>query len=552
MTKRLKMQNIKNIILLIALFAGTAAIAQGDLPGSEVDVVKSFNARLNITEKVDVTPQLPALDTTSKKQQYNVVTKTIQVEYLPPKIKPLADKKERLQKKYDGYLKAGAGLPISLYGEGSYNFINKKDKHRFGVDLYHYSANNNKNVENQKFSNTRGEVNGTYFFDQGFAVKGLLGYETDKVHFFGYNDLNEETGTNFTFDPSDIEQRIWTLYGSANIFNGERLALDFNYDAGVDFYLLQDSYAAKERGFALKLGATKWINEAHPLNVKLVTDFTTYNLEDKQTLNNFSLMPNFTWHQDRFKVKLGVNVSTNNDNFFFFPDIEANATIIEGIVTAFIGADGSLYKNTFKNLSDYNPFIESFVDIKNSRNLQYYGGVKGNIQGIEYLVQAGYKTVDDLALFQLSDQQDSISRFNVLYDTASIVYLKANLEAPIYKGLSLTGSITQNVFSLENEEKPWHLPSFTVSAGARYRTEDNKLLVKADFFLENGVPYLDLNDEAQNLNGLFDISLGAEYFFAEKIGGFIQLNNLASNNRQRWQRYPTLGLNALVGITARF
>lgn len=546
------MQSIKNIIFLIAVMLVQTAFAQGDLPGSQVDVVKSFNARLNITEKVDVTPTLPALDTTSKRQQYNVVTKTIQVEYLPPKIKPLADKSETLQKKYDGYLKAGVGLPISLYGEGSYNIINKKDKHRFGVDLYHYSANNNKNIENQKFSDTKGEVNGAYFFDQGFAVSGMLGYETDKVHFFGYNDLNKETGTLFTFDPSDIEQRIWTLYGKANIFNGERMALDFNYDAGVDFYLLQDSYAAKERGFALNLGATKWINEKHPLNVKLVTDFTTYKVDEKSTLNNFSLAPNFTWHQDRFKVKLGVNIATNEDNFSFFPDVEANATIVEGIVTAFVGANGELYKNNFKHLSDYNPFIESKVNIKNSKYLQYYGGVKGNIRGIDYHAQAGYKAVDDLALFQLSEPEDSIARFDVLYDTATIVYFKANLSAPIVKGLKLTGSISQNIYSLNKEAKAWHLPAFTVSAGARYRTEDQKLLVKADFFLENGVPYKDVNGKAQNLNGLFDISVGGEYFFTEKIGGFIQLNNLASNNRQRWHRYPTLGLNALIGITARF
>ena len=75
------MQPIKNIFFLIAVLFVQTAFAQGDLPGSQVDVVKSFNARLNITEKVDVTPTLPALDTTSKRQQYNVVTKTIQVDY---------------------------------------------------------------------------------------------------------------------------------------------------------------------------------------------------------------------------------------------------------------------------------------------------------------------------------------------------------------------------------------------------------------------------------------------------------------------------------------
>jgi len=46
--------------------------------------------------------------------------------------------------------------------------------------------------------------------------------------------------------------------------------------------------------------------------------------------------------------------------------------------------------------------------------------------------------------------------------------------------------------------------------------------------------------------------LGAEYFFSKNIGAFLQVNNLANNRRQRWQNYPTLGLNALVGVTARF
>ena len=43
-----------------------------------------------------------------------------------------------------------------------------------------------------------------------------------------------------------------------------------------------------------------------------------------------------------------------------------------------------------------------------------------------------------------------------------------------------------------------------------------------------------------------------QYFVTENIGAFLQVNNIANNRRQRWQNYPTLGLNALVGVTARF
>ena len=102
------------------------------------------------------------------------------------------------------------------------------------------------------------------------------------------------------------------------------------------------------------------------------------------------------------------------------------------------------------------------------------------------------------------------------------------------------------------EEKAWHLPSFSVNVAAKYTTPDQKARVTGEFFLENGVPYRDLKGEVKNLNALFDISAGLEYFFSENFGGFIMINNLANNKRQRWEYYPTFGLNALVGISARF
>ena len=85
-----------------------------------------------------------------------------------------------------------------------------------------------------------------------------------------------------------------------------------------------------------------------------------------------------------------------------------------------------------------------------------------------------------------------------------------------------------------------------------YTTLEDQLQVKAELFFENGVPFINSAGEADRLNSLFDISLGAEYFFTDNIGGFLQINNLANNRRERWQGYPTFGLNVLAGVSARF
>lgn len=546
------MKNLPNILFLALLLALIANTAQAQLPTEKVDVVKNFDARLDDAERVEVKPELPPLDTTTKRQTYTVATKTLEVEYLPPKIRPLSMKGDALPQSYKGYARLGAGFPKSFLGEGNYRFFSNKH-FDMGIDLAHHSANNTQKIENQRFSNNHVGLDGTYYFDQGFAVKGQLGYTRNSVYFYGYNDLNEELdSTKFTFEPSDIKQHFSIFDVGASIFNGARTAADFNYHAGFDLYTMQDNYSARENGFKLNINATKWFNDQNALKIGLLTDFTTYKDTTKQNLNNFYLTPSFDIHGDRFKIKLGAIVASHEDEFSFFPDIQADASIVEGILTAYIGAEGNLQKNSFRSLSAYNPFIVSRLEVKNTRYYHYYGGIKGEFQGIAYNAEVGYKTADDLALFLLNGQTDSIARFDVLYDTVNIFNIKASITAPLVKGLDIIGVLNSNVYSPQREERAWHLPALSINIGARYHTEDNKFLVKGDLFIENGVSYRDINGDAQTLNALFDISLGAEYFFSKNFGAFIQLNNLANNHRQRWQRYPIYGLNALFGLSARF
>ena len=73
-----------------------------------------------------------------------------------------------------------------------------------------------------------------------------------------------------------------------------------------------------------------------------------------------------------------------------------------------------------------------------------------------------------------------------------------------------------------------------------------------ELYIENGVPFLTDEGTTDNLNGLFDLSFGADYKISKNFGAFLNLNNIASNNRERWTRYPTYGINVLGGINLRF
>ncbi|MEL6639310.1 MAG: hypothetical protein AAFW73_13745 [Bacteroidota bacterium] len=540
------MTSIQKILLIgILCLVAHSAWAQPNLPSEEVEVIKDFEANLEESEKLVVEPGLPPLDTANKNLVYDIPSRTVKLEYLPPKIRPLAMRRQRTEKTYNGFAKLGVGIPNSILGELGYH-ISDPERYSFTGRLHHHSANNDRRRENQRFANSGGRLQGEYYLDSGLAVGGYLGFRSNQVHFYGYDDES----VSFT---RDAVRQNWNLFDvGVKAYNGERTLGDINYNAAFNLYRLTDNYAAGETGVDLQLGGTKWFDDKHPLSLTIITDFTTYDDTVKQRLNNFFFQPNFTFHGNGFKIKAGVNIASHNDDFFFFPDAEVAVNIVGNRLAAFAGAGGGLQKNNLRNLSEYNPFISTFarLNLQNTNYFHYYGGLRGSLGILDYQVEAGYKDARNLALF-LNDPQDSL-RFQTLYDTVRIFTFKGTITAEPIEGLRVIASVGQNIYNLEKEDKPWHLPALVVNLGLRYRTFEDRLTLKANAFIENGVPYLTPEGVADNLNALFDLSVGAHYRFSQNFGAFLDLNNLASNNRQRWFRYPVYGINILAGVTARF
>ena len=541
----------KLIFLLPVMFLPLFLQAQpDDLPSEEVSVISTFDANLAESERLGVTPELPPLDTSKVQQNYVLPNKYLQVDYPPPKIRPLAMPRDEVQEAYNGYLRLGAGIPTSLFGEAGYHLL-MEDQFDLGIDLRHHSA-NFKKVEHQRFMENMIRGSGTYYFDQGFAVGGNLGYTSDQVHYYAFN-FDEELQDS-VIQREDVQQQFNTFEVGANIFNGERNVGDINYDVGFDFYQLTDNYGSEERGFDLELGGTKWINGDHALSILINTDFTRFEDTAVQSLNNFYLQPSFTFHGDAFKVKAGINLVSHEDEFTFFPDLEAAVNILGNQLAAFAGWNGTFIKNNMRTLSDYNPFINTRFQLENTSYQQYYGGIRGDIKILQYSARVGVKTADNLALFVPEANPQSLirRRFDIMYDTATIVHLEASISVQPFKGLQVIGTVNNNVYSLTNAEKAYGLPAFTLNAGFILNTLENKLNFRGDLFLENGIPYINDEGVTDNLNGLFDLSFGADYSITDNFGLFLQLNNLADNKRERWAGYPTYGINVLAGINLKF
>jgi hypothetical protein len=556
-SKRNSLMRKINKILLITLFAPLVAFAQkpgGGVDNQSQDVVKNFDARLIDAEKVNVAPILPSVDTTTKAQTYSVPNKVLNVEYQPPKMRPQSLPAQKLPPQYNGYAKLGYGFPNSPYGEAAYRF-GDPSQYLIGAKIKHHSASADKSLENQRFANTDGELNGTFYAQAGVAVDAKLGYANTSRQYYGYDHAKIPAGT---YTRTGTEQHFNVLSASAKAYNSMRTVADINYGLGLGFSRLNDNYANSETDFNIIGDATKWFAEKHPLTLIIGAEFTTFapKIEKTQDLNNIYLKPSFTYKTDVLSLKLGANLVSFKDVFTPLPDIEANFNLAGKALGIFAGFKGEFIKNSYRNLTNYNPFIKTdSVFIKNTEKLEYYGGIKGAVGFLTYSAQVGYSNNKNLALFA-GDSLEKYRRFNVIYDTVGIFNIRGAITARPIDKLEITGTISQNVYSAKTQKAAWGLPSLDVNVGAKYTVSekgDQIAILKGSLFVQNGVPYKAKNtDGYSRLDPLFDVSLGGEYWFAKNIGVFLDVNNLLNLKRQRWQNYPNFGLNVLGGVTARF
>lgn len=535
------------ILAAAAIFA-TPAFSQKnkDLPTESVEVTREFDARLLETNKIEVTPLLPALDTTTKRQEYSVVPRLLKVNYEAPVLRPVGMKAAKKEKIYNGWFKLGGSVPVGALGEGGYYF-SQKDKFDGKISLRHHST-NFKSLENQRFMDNNATVSGNYYVNQNTAVEGKIGYTYDRVHFYGYNH------DSLNFEREAVQQNFKMPEISVRLFNAERTKTDLNYSIQPKLYVLNDYYSNKETGFDLNMSATKWFAEKHPFRMNVRTDFTSFRDTGKQTLNNIYLQPSFTFHADFLQLKIGGNFASHRDVWSIFPDAELTLRVWGDGIQIFGGATGDLRKNTFRSMTEYNPFLQiRGSKLRNTKWMNFYGGLKGNLGWLEYTGQIGYGEARDLALFQTLYTAGQPTRFTVLYDTSKIYNLQGSIKLKPFANLTLSGTLSQNVYTLSNESNAWGLPGLEGNFTGRYALLGGKAAAQADVYIADRIRYRNLETNLPAKSGaLVDLSIGGSYNLTETIGLFLNINNLLNNKRERWHDYPIYGMNVVAGVQGKF
>ena len=570
------MSFLKNIIILLLFVISTQESRSQITGNNQTELLKPFRAKLAKSKKFEASPHLPVLDTSSNKNlTYTVPTHLMSLMYPAPVIRPLAMPKSKEKEKYNFYAKAGIGYPLSPLAEISYHNIFGAFK--FGVNAKHQSVIEGY-LPNQSYTKTHIDLNGTYFTKNSIAIGADFEFNYNTNRFYGFTDSIET----ISISEDSMRQRFIDVKGNINLFNGKASKIHLNYRGDVDFYSYSDAFGSSEFSITPNFMLEKWFGKSkqrHPLRIDIgmnylgfkdipVTIDSVTNTATKDIIL-FYFHPTFTVNAGAFKAHLGINMGVNETQFFIHPDVELSYAVAKGALTIYLGAVGQVRQNSYRSLTTYNRFLVSDPELHHTNYLELYGGARGSVKKIGYDIKAGYAITQNLPYFM--NDQDSLSqfsRFRPVYDTTGIIFVRGNLDFRLLKNLVIGGTIGYNIYQPKNFEKAFHLPTFESNFFISYdifltgknkvskkkggRKERNYISLRAELYINAGVPYLDETNTVRVLQGLYDFSFGIRYQVTPNIAVFADLNNIIHNQNQRWYLYRQIGFNGMVGLEVKF
>ena len=279
----------------------------------------------------------------------------------------------------------------------------------------------------------------------------------------------------------------------------------------------------------------------------------------------FDFNPRVTLNDVDFYLKGGFNVTYMSDTnrsdqsgVFFYPLAEAGYHIIKQKLTTYAGLTGDYKKNTFRSISSENPFTLGRGDTalhgiyNTNKQIEFYLGLKGSLGKRTFFSMYGSVANYKNMLFFGFDSSNSSQL--PLYDNGKVTLTTMQLELNHHFGEKFrTGLTFSNYgFSMEKLGQPYSKPSFEAKWNNSLNLAD-KFLFRLDlFYMNERTAYNISNRKEVKLNAMVDANFAIDYRYNKHVSAFLNINNFANNQYQRWLNYNVYGFNVLGGMTFTF
>ncbi len=530
---------------MIYLCLSTASISVHAQLGTndQVVIMKEYEGKVKDADKVTLAPDIPEEKETTPKLSYNVPQRDFKdISFEPNPLKPLGMSTEKLERYNSSYIRLGIGSQLTVLGDLMYNDHNKSNTLRYGIFYDHLSQYGFK-IKNEKYSDDRLGAYIKYFVSK-LELSADFGFHNLRTHFYGSPDT--------VYDGKAILQNLRNYDINLGLKNSQKNKLNIDYYALLRGNYFQETAGNGSEYFVNgKFGAAYNFMKLHSIFLDFQFDVSGYNTAQSDLSRSlFYTTVGYQFNNDDWKARAAIGIVADNSTAYALPDLYIEKRLYEHMLILYAGWQIRLDKNSFQSLSAQNNYINSIIDLKNTRVSDLYGGLKGTIESFSYNLRFAYKDIYNMP-FYYTNYFDT-KRFYVAYDPTvkdfnALIELGYNYK----QDLRFLWTTNINSYSPTDNQYAWYNPVLKTSLKITYIIMQ-KIVVGADIYAFSDYNGFLGNTNILTVKGTADVNLNVEYLFNKRLSFFGKLNNLANQRYQLYANYPVYGINGLVGAKFSF
>ncbi|TDQ06848.1 porin family protein [Pedobacter metabolipauper] len=527
----------------------------------EIEVVRPYKPVLAEAVKLRRSPDLNDVKTYKAKFNYSLTERKLELNSDINKLQAQAVAAEKEAELINNYVKGAFGTSKTIFGEAYVN-IGADPALQTGAFFQHFSQSGSLNK--QQFDQQKLSVFGRSIGDQN-TLSGRINFQRNGLFFYGIDQNNP------TLNPDPEKQTLNFIEGEAEIVNKFVDDPDaLSYSAKVNGYIWSDKFDAKDNSIVLNGYVNKRISSFN-LGLAASAEFgSTKDVLVKVSNNILKLNPYIRLQANGVKINAGINFVQEFGDFSssrIFPTVTADFTLIPDYLQLFGELKGDVTRNSLKQLTDENPFLNSNITIRNTvEKLSISGGIKGTGgPGFGYKARVYHKSIEDMPLFVNSFT--NFNKFDVIYDFGKmkLMGLEGEISVQVSDALKWTGKLNFEDYSPASETQSWFKPLMRVTSDLVYNI-NKQITLNASVAIQDDSkakvytaapanPYYTpdpLNETVVTVKGFVDLGAGASYKINNKFSAFIRVNNLLNSSYSKYLHYEVIGLNAFGGISYSF
>ena len=535
---------IANCLLPIVTFAQIDTAKK-----QKIDITSSYKPVLRNAVKINFSASHLNADTIKPKMNYTVPSQNLFYAYQPISLRPLALQQDtNLYLGIRNYIKVGYGNYSTPYVNAGFSFGDGK---KMLVNLYANYISSKGKISNQDYTQLQIKANAIFFTPKNEVYVGAQ-LSQNNNYLYGYNH------SLYTFKKDSVRQQFQDLVLTGGVRNTTSGEYGISYNPNITVINFTNKNKVNESTVIANAPITKTFGDAFMLKIDAKADITSYTTKNlasniKFSNNVFQIAPSIAISSPRFSINAGIVPTWNNGVFVWLPNVFAEAQVKEKTFLIQAGWIGRYTKNTYRNLTALNPFLTTIPFQKNTKEIEYYGGIKATVgKHFSFNLKGGIVSFNDMPLF-INDTATDNKAFNISNEkSVQSLRIHGDLSFINQDKFTLTAGLTFNGYTLlQSNAKAWNTVPMEITSSLRWWAF-KQVLLKADLYAFSGGNYLTKGNKAQSFSGGTDISVGAEFKVNNRFSAWIDINNIANQKYQRWHAYEVYGLNVLGGIRVSF